>query len=83
VFVLRRGNEEKKMNSFSSKEKLYITNLIWPPYNFSPSSATGWGGEWMTQVRVVSEAVSCGGGEVLWCWVWMTLVAPVLCLVRE
>jgi len=39
VFVLR-GNEEKKMNSFSSKEKLYITNLIWPPYNFSPSSAT-------------------------------------------
>jgi len=40
VFVLRRGNEEKKMNSFSSKEKLYITNLIWPPYNFSPSSAT-------------------------------------------
>jgi len=22
------GNEEKKMNSFSSKEKLYITNLI-------------------------------------------------------
>jgi len=41
VFVLGRGNEEKKMNSFSSKEKLYITNLIWPPYNFSPSSATG------------------------------------------
>jgi len=42
-----------------------------------------WGGEWMAQVRVVSEAVFCGGGEVCWCWGWMALVAPVLCLVRE
>jgi len=45
VFVLRRINEEKKMNSFSSKEKLYITNLIWPPYNFSPSFATAYSAE--------------------------------------
>ena len=44
MFVLRRGNEEKKMNSFFSKEKLYITNLIWPPYNFNPSSVTDNGG---------------------------------------
>ncbi|QCE04972.1 hypothetical protein DEO72_LG8g3014 [Vigna unguiculata] len=39
-----------------------------------------WGGEWMAQVRVVSEAVSCGGGEVLWCWGWMASVAPVFCV---